>query len=438
MNINVFVYPCSSGIGQEIYKSLSDNKEITLYGGNSSDISQGKFLYENYIFDIPLMSDIENFIITINCYIEKYKIDVIIPTYDDATVIFTEIQEKLHKNVKIITSSSKTCKICRSKKETYDLLCNIVKCPIIYNDTNLDDDKLYPLFIKPTKGCGSINSYKINNKKEITSDINIENNILCEYLSGIEYTVDCFTNNKKLLFCRPRERLRTINGISVLTKSIEDNAFKNECYEFAKKINDTIEFIGAWFFQVKYDKNNILTLLEIAPRIAGAMNLYRPLGINFILLSIYTHLNIPVFLELNKIENLVCHKIYSNYYLSSICYENIYVDYDDTLIIKNKINHRLLGFLYKEKTKKKNIYLITKHDGNIYENMEYYYINKNLFNDIYHIAKDEHKKDLIFTNSIFIDDSFKERLQVLNQNKENIYAFDLDNIEYLYNNINEK
>ena len=47
-----------------------------------------------------------------------------------------------------------------------------------YNNENLDNDKIYPLFIKPTKGCGSIDSYKINCKTEILSSLDIKENIL--------------------------------------------------------------------------------------------------------------------------------------------------------------------------------------------------------------------------------------------------------------------
>ena len=111
-------------------------------------------------------------------------------------------------------------------------------------------------------------------------------------------------------------------------------------------------------------------------------------------------------------------------------YENIYIDFDDTLIINGKVNSTAMKFLYQSFNFKKNIYLLTKHETDIYKDLDKYCINKDLFKEIYRLDKSEHKTDyVIAVNSIFIDNYFKERLEVHRLKK--IPVFDVDAIECL-------
>ena len=45
----VLVFPCASGIGQEIHFALKDHKDIILFGMNEVFSNQGIFLYANYL-----------------------------------------------------------------------------------------------------------------------------------------------------------------------------------------------------------------------------------------------------------------------------------------------------------------------------------------------------------------------------------------------------
>ena len=409
MQFNVFIYPCSSGIGQEIYHSLINIKNVCLYGGNSEKNSQGKFLYKNFLTDIPRMSEKDLFIIKINEIIKTYNINAIIPAYDDATVYFQEYSKYFINDVKIITACYESCVTCRSKELTYLFFKDIITCPRVYTIEDMQNKNIYPLFIKPKKGSGAINSYPIYQIDGMPSEIILEENIICELLPGNEYTVDCITDyTGNLIFCKARERSKTANGISILTTMVTDNDLIEKCNKIGNEINKNIKMLGAWFFQVKYNTRNELTLLEIAPRIAGAMALYRSIGVNFILLSLYIHYNQSSEILINKCENVMCCKIYGNYCENDIYYENIYVDYDDTIIINNNINYYLIGLLYKLKDKGKHIYLLTRHIGDIIQELNNRCIHRNIFTEIHQITT-ELKNQYIKKNSILIDDSFNER-----------------------------
>ena len=42
-------------------------------------------------------------------------------------------------------------------------------------------------------------------------------------------------------------------------------------------------------------------------------------------------------------------------------FRSVYVDLDDTLIADGKVNHRVLGLLYRFKSQGKSLHLITRH-----------------------------------------------------------------------------
>jgi len=118
-------------------------------------------------------------------------------------------------------------------------------------------------------------------------------------------------------------------------------------------------------------------------------------------------------------------KIYSNffskYFNFSYNFSRIYIDYDDCIYFKKRVNDEVMEKLFKFKINKKKIILITKHKKNIYNSLNKLKLN-NFFDEIINLKKNMKKYRFIKkTSSIFIDDSFSERLEV--SNKLNIPVF---------------
>jgi len=417
---NVLVFPAGTEIGLEIYKALRYSKDFLVFGSSSEDSNHARFLFDNYIEKLPFINE-KKYFSYLNEVIKKYKIDFIYPAHDEVLLRLSQCQNKI--NAKVIASEYKICKLCRSKKATYNFLKDKVKVPKIFNDI---DKVNFPVFLKPDKSQGSRGTYKANNKQEANFFLKKDPSLLIlEYLPGKEYTVDCFTDYKgRLRFIGARERIRIDRGISVNSKPFKSKKIK----DVANIINNNLNLCGAWFFQLKKGNLGKFKLLEIGPRIAGTMTLYRHLGINFPLLSLYNIMgkNTELILNNYKIE---LDRPLASYFKTNITYENVYIDWDDCLFIKGKLNTQLMALIFQCHNESKNVFILSRSNDNVISLTKKLKIYS-LFKKVIIIKNSEKKSDYIKSkNSIFIDDSFSERYDVHNSLK--IPVFDLDTIDLL-------
>jgi predicted ATP-grasp superfamily ATP-dependent carboligase len=419
---NVFVFPCGSEIGLEVYRSLNNSIHFSLIGGSSVE-DHGKFVFEDYIGDIPFSTD-KDFIERFKEIIIDRKIDVIYPTMDSVITILKANEDYL--GCKVVASSLETVEVCMSKKKTYQLLDGIIATPTIFNTINEITE--YPVFVKPDVGYGSRGVQKVSHINELRSVL--ENNsdlLVMEYLPGKEYTVDCFSNHtNELLFVGLRERARISNGISVNTSNLPLTA---DVIEFANKINQELRPNGAWFFQIKKRKDGEIVLMEIASRFGGSSSVFRAKGINFAELSLYNIFEKPVSIIENDFGVTLDRALTNKYHLD-IQYNHAYIDFDDTLIVHNKVNTELISLIYQFINNGIKIHLITKHEFDLSATMKKFKIPVEIFDEIIHLDKSDTKSDFItHKDSIFIDDSFSERLGV--HKTHNIPVFGVDSIACL-------
>ncbi|HPM11666.1 MAG TPA: hypothetical protein PK941_14605, partial [Paludibacter sp.] len=82
---NILVFPCGSEIGLEVFRSVRYSSHFNLIGGSSVD-DHGKFVFSNYIGDIPFV-DSPFFIKKIKEIVRDKKIDAIYPTMDSVIAV---------------------------------------------------------------------------------------------------------------------------------------------------------------------------------------------------------------------------------------------------------------------------------------------------------------------------------------------------------------
>ena len=402
--ISVLVFPCASEIGLEIHRSLAFSRNIDLIGASSACSNHGPYVYKNYVSGMPFV-DSPDFFHEMERLVRNVHADAVFPAHD--SVVLALAEQWHNSSVKLITSPVETCRICRDKDLTYKTLQDVIRVPGRFHPRAAKID--FPVFLKPAVGQGSKNTLLVHNRAEMQQHLRIHPDCLVmEYLPGPEYTIDCFTDRHGALrFCGPRERNRIANGISVDTAPVVDC----ELTEMATQINNILKFRGVWFFQVKRDTAGDPALLEVSPRVAGSMALYRSMGVNLPLLSLYDALGSDVeILPLDGEARL--DRALINRFKLGITYKHVYIDFDDTIVINGKVNVSIAAFLYQCRNSGIGLHLLSRHKGDVFPLLDRFALRQ-LFDTVTIVAPTAKKAPFITRHpAIFIDDSFAERRDV--------------------------
>ena len=416
MKKRVLVLNCGTLTSTDLNMSLRYNEEFEIWGA-STNKNHGIYVYENYIEDIPNITD-ENFINILNKKIEKYDFKFIFVPHEDLALFLQKHKNEI--NATIVCSEYETALLCRYKSKTYQKMKDYDFVPKTFKK---EEVKKFPVFMKKDDDQGGKNAYKIQNKEELEHFYEIDNMIICEYLPGEEVTIDCFTNKEgKLLYCNPRAADRMLAGIDVHARRIN---LSDEIKYIAESLNKEIKFRGFWFFQIKKDENGKFKLLEIATRLAGSFALNKSLDVNLPLMALKDFDGQEIEINFNDV-NVEVDKQFFSKFIMDIEYENVYIDFESCFENIKIINTLLIMYIYQCVNKNKKLVLVIKKDAPIDLLLNEKRLNKNLFFKIIDCVNLE--KD-ISTEGIFISNNeiLKNKLR---KNKK-IYCFSTNSVEAL-------
>ncbi len=428
---NVLVFPSATYPAMQIIDCLKNNPRFHVIAGASYS-NHAEYVCDDTIDDIPYIIA-PDFWDYFKKLLKDRDIRYVIPTDETAAMLLKEKEPDL--SAVVVCSPYETTKLCRYKSLTYEALKEEKYVPVTYKADNLDDIDEYPIFIKPDSSQGSKGAVLIKSKEQLAEIENLKDYVLCEYLPGEEYTVDCFTDKEgTLLFCNPRVRTRLMNGITARGHNIDLN---KEFEEVVTSINSIIRFRGYWYLQLKRDRNGQLKLMEICTRFAGSFAISKGKGVNLPLLALcdFSGLDSEIVQNNYVVE---CDKTYIDRYKLSLEYNHVYIDYDDTVTVKEgkAVNPYVIAYLYECKYKGVKISLITRHKDTFNEELRDSFkrlsISESLFDETIELQWNENKKDAIKEpeNSIFIDNSFKERKEI--RETLGMPVFDISNIDCLF------
>jgi hypothetical protein len=403
--MNILIVPGTTLIAREICNSLATEKGVCLFGAGYDDVEAESFPYRGFDFVGILGS--ENLISVLEAVVEYREIDQVIFAHDSWIYEFRNLESV--GDAKVIKNTATITEICSFKSLTYEFLKNFIPTPIVFH--SLKDISIFPVFLKPDRGQGSVGAKRIYNHQELEQFVDLSGCfdrhwVVSELLPGREFTVDCFSNSKgHLLYSSPRERIAMKSGLAVETKLIEHQELSN----WARTISQRIQMVGPWFFQAKEDASGSIRLMEIGLRIAGGSGVQRLKGINLSKLSLWQSQGAKLeIIDQNTFPNNMGNLIDLDFE-----FQEIYVDYDDTLVINSKLNYELVEFLKLSISRSVNVSLITRHSGNLALSLAQFEVS-NLFRKIIHITNNEPKSKYVESdgNFLFIDDSFIERHEI--------------------------
>lgn len=262
----VLFTPAGSGMAITGMKALRQDSDIRIIATDIDELSPGLHLADRgYI--VPRFGDSRYFQAIENIVVDE-DVDIILPALDPILEDFSTRRDRFAETgAKVLVSPPETVELTRDKWKTYTALEGALPFPDSYTDIDAVPDT-YPLFIKPRRGSGSEDAYKVDSKDDlIYRNANIEDPLIQEYLPGTEYTVDCLSSEEGLIACVPRRRIETTAGISTKAEVVKEETLE----DIAAEIAEQLEFTGPWFFQAKEDADGNPKITEIAARTAGTM-----------------------------------------------------------------------------------------------------------------------------------------------------------------------
>lgn len=281
--MNILITSSGGDSAIAVIRILKETTDHKIFAIDSNSYASGFYLADQH-FVVP-EAKYNSYIPKIIKLVEKYKIDLIIPTVDEELLVLCLNLGKIP--CQVVLSPLSTIILCQDKWHTIQELEKIIPTPEIYP---LLMDITFPAIIKPRNSRGSRDIFLVGSKHEaiavcnyLTFKYSSLDILFQEYLPGDEYTVDvlCDKKNKPIVIV-PRLRIATKGGISTIGKTIKDK----EIINLVKKITSKIPFYGPVNIQFKTDKLDELKLVEINPRFSGGLPITYESGINLPLLMI--------------------------------------------------------------------------------------------------------------------------------------------------------
>lgn len=214
--------------------------------------------------------------------IKKYNINLIIPTIDTELQVLADNKTRIKKETGaiVMVSDPVVIDICNNKIKSAEFFKkNGFAVPKTFTLQDIEDKNYtFPLFIKPLNGSSSVNAFKVNTERELSFFLDyIDDPIVQECVSGIEYTIDAFIDfNGKLISAVPRQRLQTRGG-EILKGVIDMN--ENIISDITRMI-DKLKPIGHITIQGFLGDDNIFRYIEINPRFGGGAPMSIKAGAN--------------------------------------------------------------------------------------------------------------------------------------------------------------
>ena len=288
LNKNVLVTGTGGcGVGEGIFKSLTELQEYNVFTCNSSDNSLFVFDNPERSFIVPKAVSVNYFEVLIEIC-KEHQIGVIVPGSEQELVVFVNQREQFTaQGITIFANTSEVIGVFDNKWETFLKLRQLgINTP----DTCLDgqdasfffERNQYPIIIKPVYGNASKNVFIINNKEEY--------NCISQYLrlKKIQFVIQEYVGTSEEEFTI--SVLSDFNGNylgSIVLKRILAGGFSQfiECEEFkeldnaAIKIAEQIHSKGPLNIQCRL-YNGKLSVFEINPRFSGTTPFRTLLGFN--------------------------------------------------------------------------------------------------------------------------------------------------------------
>lgn len=265
----------------QLLQSLKKESDLRIICTDISKTAPAIYFADQY-YQVPPITDPE-YIPTLLDICQKEKIQLMATGYEGEFFILDQYRHLFEKQgVLLLLSKDKVLEICQDKYQTYRFFQEHgFDTPKTFTPEEVQDrkDLTFPLYLKPRRGAGSLNNFKVRNQEELNFFLNYTTDpIIQEFVEGVEYTMDVFADlNGKPITIVPRERVEVRSG--EVSKS---RIVKNEqLIHLTLQVTEALGGIGPLTIQCMVTSEGEYKFIEVNPRYGGGLPLSLKAGANY-------------------------------------------------------------------------------------------------------------------------------------------------------------
>lgn len=200
------------------------------------------------------------------------QVSLVVPTIDDELVHFGRAAARFREQgIRVAVSPPQTSELCEDKYATCRYLTERgLPAARSWLPADLPAAPVFPLFIKPRRGRGSVGAYPVRTRRELDFFVDyVPDPVVQSYLEGPEFTIDMlcdFSGQPLSIVPRRRDVIRA--GVSDRGRTVNDPAL----IQVAERCAATLQFAGAVNLQCRL-VDGAPVIFEINPRFSGGIPL---------------------------------------------------------------------------------------------------------------------------------------------------------------------
>jgi carbamoyl-phosphate synthase large subunit len=230
-------------------------------------------------FKVPLSNE-PGYVAALEQICREEAIGLLVPTIDDELEIIGAARGRFEAaGTRVAVSPAITAAICNDKERTCSFLrARGIAAAASWLPGALPDPMIFPAFVKPRGGRGSIGAFAVRTARELDFFLDyVEDPVIQEYLHGPEFTIDMLCDAGRPLAVVPRERVVIRAGVMDRGRTVQEPGL----IDLAVHCAAVLEFHGAVNIQCRIGRDGRPAVFEINPRFSGGIPLTIAAGADF-------------------------------------------------------------------------------------------------------------------------------------------------------------
>lgn len=260
--------------GYNSVRSLNVVRKERILSVDMNSHVAGKYI-SDYFSTVPSINS-ENYILDMNKLIDRYEIDILLPTINEEIPILSKYKADI--DAKMLIPSEKCATICNDKYLTNDIfVTHNIPTPDTYLATEYQQDGNV-VIIKPRIGRGGKGVKIIDDPKYFNFHDLTDNYIVQSYINGqIFGMIVLYLDNFEIVNYVSWEK-HIIDEFGTAIKAI--TVKRDDIYNLIKKIGKEFNLTGLIDIEMIYSKEDGFKVFDINPRVGGNVYLATMSGVN--------------------------------------------------------------------------------------------------------------------------------------------------------------